>query len=68
MIKEWLALTFAICWYQKYSEQPTVTLNNKPIPYTNTTPTLGVAYDRCMTLGQYTDNINTKAETRLNVL
>ena len=52
----------------KYTTQPTVTLNNTPIPYTNTPTTLGVTYNRGMTFGQHTDKIITEAKTRLNVL
>ena len=55
-------------WNQEYTTQPTGTLNNTPIPFTNTPTTLVVTYDRGMTLGQHTDNINTKAKTRLNIL
>ena len=61
-------LTLITPWSREYTTQPTVTLHNTPIPYTNTPTTLGVTYDRGMTFRQHTDNINTKAKTRLNVL
>ena len=50
----------------EYNLQPTITLNNIPIPYTDTATTLGVIYDKKMRFTSHTDNINTKAKTRLN--
>ena len=38
-------------WSCEYTTQITVTLNNTPIPYTNTPTTLGVTYDKGMTFG-----------------
>ena len=61
-------LTLITPWNQEYTDQPPVTLNGEPIPYTNNPTTLGVTYDRGMTFGQNIQNINTKAKTRLNVL
>ena len=61
-------LTLVTPWNKECATQPTVTLNNTPIPYTNTPTTLGVTYERDMTFGHHTDNINTKTKTRLNVL
>ena len=51
----------------EYNPQLTITLNNIPIPYTDTATTLGVTYDKKWD-SPHTDNINTKAKTRLNVL
>ena len=55
-------------WKWQYNTQSTVTLNNTPIPYTNTPTTFGVTHNTGMTLKQNTDQINTKAETRLHVV
>merc|ERR1719259_1400575 len=52
----------------EYNLQPTITLNNTPIPYTDTPTTLGVTYDNKMKFSTHIDKINTKAKTRLNVL
>ena len=48
--------------------QATMTLNNTPTPYTITATTLGVTIDRGMWFNTHTDNMNTKAKTRLIVL
>ena len=53
---------------EEYSLQPIITLNNINIPYTDTPTTLEVTYDKKIRFISHTDNINTKAKTRLNVL
>ena len=50
----------------KYRTQ--VTTNNTPLPVTHSTKILGVTFDREMTFKQHTDDINTKAKNRLNVI
>ena len=52
----------------EYRTQPQVTINNTPLPVTHSTKILGVTFDRGMTFKQHTDDINTKAKNRLNVI
>ena len=61
-------LTLLTPFNREYNAQPHITLNNTPIPVTPTTKILGVTLDRGVTFKQHTDNINTPAKTRLNVL
>ena len=61
-------LTLITPYNREYNAHPVVTLYNTPIPLTNTPTVLGVTLDRGMTFKQHTDNINTKAKSRLNVL
>ena len=61
-------LTLITPWADKYNLQHTMILNITPIPYTNTAISLGVTNERGMSVKTYTDNINTKANTGLNVV
>ena len=47
--------------------QSQVTLNNTPLPVTQSTKILSVIFDQGMTFQLHTDEINTKAKNRLNV-
>ena len=48
--------------------EPHITLNKTAISTTSTTKIFRVTLDRGMKFRQHTDNINTKAQQRLNVL
>ena len=61
-------LTLATSHTREHTAHPHVTLNNTPIPHNNTSTILGVTYDTGTTFRKHTENINTKAKNRMNVL
>ena len=50
-------LTLIAPHVSEYNLQPTITLNNTPIPYTDTPTTLGVTYDNKMKFTTQIKNI-----------
>ena len=62
------SLTLITPFNQEIATQPHVTLYNTPIPVNPNPTILGVTLDPMLTFRQHTDNINTKAKSRLNVL
>ena len=61
-------LTLITTHAYEYNLKPIIKLNNISIPYSDTPTTLRVTYDKKMRFTSHTENINTRAKTRLNVL
>ena len=61
-------VTLVTPYNQEYNTHPHITLYGTPITLSQNPTILGVTYDNGMTFKTHTDNINTKAKSRLNVL
>ena len=61
-------LTLITPYKVEYHAHPRVTLNGTPIPLTEEPTILGLTLDRGMTFRAHTDNVNAKAQKRINVL